>query len=83
MPGHERPYWLVVSEIYGLNQRRVLLTSMPVTGPERTREIWQNYHWHRRVEGTFRFLQRKVALGGFKVLSPEAIRRPVSVVLIT
>lgn len=83
LPGDERPYWLVVSEVYGLNQRWVLLTNVPVTGPERAREIWRDYRRRWRIEETFRFLQREgLRWEDFKVLSLEAIRRLVSVVLI-
>lgn len=70
LPGHERPYWLVVSEVYGLNQRWVLLTNVPVTGPERAREIWRDYRQRWRIEETFRFLQREgLRWEDFKVLT--------------
>lgn len=83
LPGHQHPYWLVVSEVYGLSQRWVLLTNVPVTSLEQAREIWDNYRRRWRVEETFRFLQREgLRWDDFKVLSLEAIRRLINVVLI-
>lgn len=81
LPGHGRPYGLVVSEVYGLNPRWVLLTHVPVTGPERARAVWPDYRRRWRVEETFRFLQEEgLRIEDFRVLSLEALRRLVEVV---
>lgn len=83
LPGHKRSYWLVVSEVYGLNQRWVLLTNVPMSGPGQAREIWRDYRRRWRIEETFRFLQEEgLRIEDFRVLSLEAIRRLVQVVLI-
>lgn len=83
LPGQEQIYYLVVSEVYGLNQCWVLLTNVPILTLEQAREIWANYRRRWRIEETFRFLQREgLRWEDFKVLGLEAIRRLVNVVLI-
>lgn len=83
LPDHEQPYWLVVSEVYGIGQQWVLLTNVPITSAEQAKEIWYNYRRRWTVESTFRFLQREgLRWEDFKVLGLEPIRRLINVVLI-
>jgi hypothetical protein len=80
LPGHDRPYWLVVSAVYGLNE---LWINVPITNAQQAKEIWFNYRRRWRVEVTFRFLQEEgLHWEDFKVLDLEPIRRLVNVVLI-
>lgn len=83
LPGHDRPYWLVVSAVYGLNELWILLTNVPITNIGQAKEIGFNYRRRWRVEVTFRFLQEDgLHWEDFKVLDLEPIRRLVNVVLI-
>jgi hypothetical protein len=83
LPGHERPYWLVVSAVYGLNELWILLTNVPITNVQQAQEIWFNYRRRWRVEVTFRFLQEEgLHWEDLKVLDLEPIRRLIDVVLI-
>jgi len=83
LPGHAHPYWLVVSEVYGIHQRWMLLTNVPVTSVEHAKEIWYNYRRRWGVESTFRFLHREgLRWEDFKALDPEAIQRLINLVLI-
>lgn len=83
LPGHDRPYWLVVSAVYGINELWILLTNVPITDTQQAKEIWFNYRRRWRVEVTFRFLQEEgLHWEDFKVLDLEPIRRLINVVLI-
>jgi len=83
LPGRDRPYWLVVSAVYGLNELWILLTNVPITNAQQAKEIWFNYRRRWRVEVTFRSLQEEgLHWEDLKVLDLEPIRRLVNVVLI-
>lgn len=83
LPGHHQPYWLVVSHVYGIGQQWILLTNVPIRSAEQAQEIWFDYRRRWCVEDTFRFLQKEgLRWEDFKVLSWEAIRRLVNLVLI-
>lgn len=83
LPGHKQPYWLVVSNVYGLGQQWMLLTNVPIQSAKQAKEIWFNYRRRWCVEDTFRFLKREgLRWEDFKVLDWEAIRRLVNLVLI-
>jgi len=83
LPGHKQPYWLVVSNVYGLGQQWMLLTNVPIQSVKQAKEIWFNYRRRWGVEDTFRFLKREgLRWEDFKVLDWEAIRRLVNLVLI-
>jgi hypothetical protein len=83
LPGHSQPYWLVVSNVYGIGQQWILLTNVPIQNAEQAKEIWFNYRRRWCVEDTFRFLQKEgLRWEDFKVLGWEAIRRLVNLVLI-
>ena len=83
LPGHEKPYWLVVSHAYGLFQTWVLLTNVPVLNQHIAKEIWKGYRHRWGIEGKWRFLKGEgLRIEGFKVLSFEGIRRMVSIVLL-
>jgi hypothetical protein len=83
LPGHEHPYSLVVSHVYGVGQHWMLLTNVHITNVDQAREIWLNYRRRWRIETTFRFLQRDgLRWDDFKVLDFQAIRRLITLVLI-
>ena len=83
LPGHKQPYWLVVSNVYGIGQQWMLLTNVPIQSAKQAKEIWFNYRRRWGVEDTFRFLKREgLRWEDFKVLDWEAIRRLVNLVLI-
>ena len=83
LPGHHRPYWLVVSNVYGIGQQWILLTNVPIRSVKQAKEIWFNYRRRWSVENAFRFLKKEgLRWEDFKVLGWEAIRRLVNLVLI-
>jgi hypothetical protein len=83
LPGHNHPYWLVVSNVYGMGQQWILLTNVPIQSVQQAKEIWFNYRRRWSVENAFRFLKKEgLRWEDFKVLGWEAIRRLVNLVLI-
>jgi hypothetical protein len=83
LPGHNQPYWLLVSNVYGIGQQWILLTNVSIQSVQQAKEIWFNYRRRWSVENAFRFLQKEgLRWEDFKVLSWEAIRRLVNLVLI-
>lgn len=83
LPGHNQPYWLVVSNVYGIGQQWILLTNVPIQSVQQAKEIWFNYRRRWSVENAFRFLKKEgLRWEDFKVLGWEAIRRLVNLVLI-
>ncbi len=83
LPGHQKPYWLVISHVYGLFQTWILLTNVPVLNQHIARQIWHDYRHRWEIEGEWRFLKEEgLRIEDFKVLSLEGIRRMVSIVLL-
>jgi hypothetical protein len=83
LPGHDPPYWLLVARIPALRQEWVLLTNVPILNQHIARQIWYDYRRRWGIEGGWRFLKEEgLRIEEFKVLSWEAIRRLVNVVLL-
>jgi hypothetical protein len=83
LPGHNQPYWLLVSNVHGIGQQWILLTNVPIQSVQQAKEIWFNYRRRWSVENAFRFLKKEgLRWEDFKVLGWEAIRRLVNLVLI-
>ncbi|MGB5925582.1 MAG: transposase [Dehalococcoidia bacterium] len=83
LPGHDHPYWLLVSQTAAIRQKWILLTNVPVNSVKQARKIWFNYRRRWCVENALRFLKKEgLRWEDFKVLSLEAIRRLVNLVLI-
>ena len=83
LPGHERPYWLIVSEVPALGQVWILLTNVPIRSVKRAKEIWFNYRRRWDIEQKFRFLKKEgLRIEDFKVLPLENIRRLVNIALL-
>lgn len=83
LPGHERPYWLVVSQVPTLREIWILLTNVPIRSVKRAKEVWFNYRRRWGIEHKFRFIKKEgLRIEDFKVLSLESIRRLVNVVLL-
>jgi len=83
LPGHEQPYWLVVSEVPTLREIWILLTNVPIRSVKQAKEIWFNYRRRWGIEQEFRFIKKEgLRIEDFKVLGLENIRRLVNVVLL-
>jgi len=83
LPGHERPYWLIVSKVPTLREIWILLTNVPIRNAKQAKEVWFNYRRRWGIEQEFRFIKKEgLRIEDFKVQSLENIRRLVNVVLL-